>query len=312
MELKKTDGITLMKAFPGINTGIFNFFGDSPAWSTICDDVVMNNTLFFTFGKRIAAPVLTHFMFNDKTPLLPEDCLHTIDDNDANVLAQMILARYGEKWNRMLAINDADYNPLNNYDMTEKEIASTSGLTQDANTSNRSNTRAYTTSNELNSQYGDTRANTSTYSANDINNSNASTANNETEAADADTSIYAFNSADAVPANESGAKTVKSSSGLNKAENSITSNNKSASSESVTGKREEAGKRLESESGVAQEASNSTITKNDATTRTLTRSGNIGVTTSVQMLTQERNFWTWSYIRTIIEDVAAFLTIGVY
>lgn len=304
--------MSLMKAFPGINTGIFNFFGETPPWATICDDIVMNNTLFFTFGRRLASPVLSHFMFNDKQPLLPQDCLHTIDDADANVLAQMILARYGKKWERLLAVNDADYNPLHNYDMTEKETSSTSGLTKGVNDINRSDTRARTATDTTNNNYNETRSDTGSYTGKDVNTSTASAINNDTETADGGTDIYAFNSTDSVPTSESEAKTVKSSSSANKSDNSVTSENKTLSSESSTGENAGMSKRVESDSGKALETTNSATTKNDAMSRTLTREGNIGVTTSVQMLTQERDFWTWSFIRVIVEDVANFLTIGVY
>jgi len=270
----------LKDAFPLINYGIFDFMGESPIWQSICDNVVMNNTLFFTFGNRIAAPPLSYFMCNDKTPILDKNTLHTIDDEDANAIAQMILARYGEKWKRMLVINDAEYNPLNNYDMTEKEALSSSG--KEIGTRNNS--------------YSNITANTNSAESSDSSSSDTISANTQTQTGAGDTSIYAFNSVDAVPTNETSADSETANSSSGKTDVKSNSTAKTTSSESGTGKNEE---------------SNET-NKIDSATRTLTRSGNIGVTTSVQMLEQERNFWAWSYIRVIIEDVADFLTIGVY
>ncbi len=301
-----------MKAFPGINTGIFNFFGDTPVWSSICDDIVMNNTLFFSYGKRIAAPVLSHFMFNDKTPLLPADVLHTIDDTDANVLAQMILARYGKKWSRLLAVNDAQYNPLNNYDMTEKETGSVTGITQETDNTTRLNTVSRTSTGESNQNYSDTRLNAQTLSGSDLNTTNNAVVETQTETSDADSSIYAFNSDDAVPTNENTAKDTKSVSNSGKSDVSSVIDRKSASNDSGAGNRSESENRVESESANATGVDSKDAVRSETNLRTLERAGNIGVTSSVQLLTQERDFWTWSYIRVIVEDVADFLTIGVY
>lgn len=270
----------LKNAFPLINIGIFDYMGESPPWNQICDNVVMNNTLYFTYGERLAAPVLSYFMCNDKTPALDENTLHTIDDADANAIAQMILARYSEKWKRMLAINNAEYNPLNNYDMTEKEALSSSGK--------ETGTR--------DSEYSKNAANTNTTETSVKSATDSISARTQTQSGDSDTSIYAFNSVDAVPANTANAENKTADSETGKTDANSAENVKSASSET----------------GVGKNSENNTVNKIDSTTRTLTRSGNIGVTTSVQMLEQERNFWVWSYIRVIIEDVADFLTIGVY
>ena len=45
----------------------------------------------------------------------------------------------------------------------------------------------------------------------------------------------------------------------------------------------------------------------------LTRSGNIGVTTSQQMIEQERNVWIWNFFREIVfPAVDRVLTIPIY
>lgn len=48
------------------------------------------------------------------------------------------------------------------------------------------------------------------------------------------------------------------------------------------------------------------------TDRTLTRSGNIGVTTSQQMIESERQLWLWKYFDIIFKDVDSLLTIDIY
>ena len=46
---------------------------------------------------------------------------------------------------------------------------------------------------------------------------------------------------------------------------------------------------------------------------TLTRSGNIGVTTSQQMIESERALWVWNFFRDVVfPDIDRVLTIQVY
>lgn len=47
-------------------------------------------------------------------------------------------------------------------------------------------------------------------------------------------------------------------------------------------------------------------------TRQLTRSGNIGVTTSQQMLKSEREVWQWVFFDKVFSDIDSFLTIPIY
>lgn len=51
---------------------------------------------------------------------------------------------------------------------------------------------------------------------------------------------------------------------------------------------------------------------NTNTDRTLKRTGNIGVTTSQQMIESERNIWIWDYFKTIYKNVNEILTIPYY
>lgn len=47
-------------------------------------------------------------------------------------------------------------------------------------------------------------------------------------------------------------------------------------------------------------------------TRTLTRSGNIGVTTSQQMIQSEIDLWQWNFYKDVIVDVMNMLTLSTY
>ena len=49
-----------------------------------------------------------------------------------------------------------------------------------------------------------------------------------------------------------------------------------------------------------------------STGRELTRSGNIGVTTSQQMITSERKLWDWIYFEKVFEDIDSVLCLDIY
>ena len=57
---------------------------------------------------------------------------------------------------------------------------------------------------------------------------------------------------------------------------------------------------------------NDTDTKTINGTRTLTRSGNIGVTTSQQMIESERELWMWNFFDIVFADLDNILVLKVY
>lgn len=106
-----------------------------------------------------------------------------------------------------------------------------------------------------------------------------------TVSTDADTNnkVYGFNSTSAVPQSES-------------TNGSTVTTKSDADKNIVTETETETGTRTEKETG----------------TRTLTRSGNIGVTTSQQMLESEIKLWEWSFYETVFKDVDKVLTTPIY
>lgn len=61
-----------------------------------------------------------------------------------------------------------------------------------------------------------------------------------------------------------------------------------------------------------ESTSSGTTSGENSTDRTLTRSGNIGVTTSQQMIESERNLWMWNFFDVVFSDIDKVLTLGVY
>lgn len=149
------------------------------------------------------------------------------------ILATIAYVTYGNKWDKLYATLNFEYNPIENYRMTETE--------------------------NIDKEIDSSRTNTGTISTN-----NDSIANNK---------VYAFNSSD----------------------NPIDTDKVVGDSDSL-------------------ETQNLTerIGDNEGIDRTMTRSGNIGVTTSQQMIESERELWNWNFFNVVFEDLNELLTLKVY
>lgn len=66
------------------------------------------------------------------------------------------------------------------------------------------------------------------------------------------------------------------------------------------------------ETGETKEVREKTNMNNSTEDRTLTRHGNIGVTTSQQMLQSEIQLWQWTFFNDVFKDIDTILTIQTY
>lgn len=105
-------------------------------------------------------------------------------------------------------------------------------------------------------------------------------------AANTETGVYGFNSTNAVA--------------------SDTADNTTSNQETRNLTRLETPNISESDSGT------SSGTESGEFSRTLTRKGNIGVTTSQQLLQSEISLWQWSFFNQVFEDIDKILTLQVY
>lgn len=95
-----------------------------------------------------------------------------------------------------------------------------------------------------------------------------------------ETGIYGFNSADSVPANDATNTGSESTSDTRTGTDDLTITGTGSSSESGTELR--------------------------------TRRGNIGVTTSAQMLTGDTEFWKWNFMTDVMNMIASFISLKIY
>lgn len=204
-------------------------------------------------------------------------------------LATLCVNLYSNEWERLWDVRQSEFNPIENYKMIESgNDTETIGYgKKTTETRNLSHGKTGTDSREPNLTETTTPDLTETTTPNTSVNS--------------EDSIYGFNSTSPVPSStrsetESGANT-KTQTGVNTRKETGTDTTTYNTTETDTGTTN------------SQDSGEDTRT----TTHQFTRSGNIGVTTSQQMLQSSIDLWKWNYFRDVIfPDVDRILTLPIY
>lgn len=247
-------------------------------WST--DSTLLDIEYLGRSGNKIITPLL------DSMAELNTDTKLTADQ--VTLLAKIIHAKFNNTWNKLYATTTVEYNPINNYDMIETETttdASTSDSTATSTTNNISTT-------DIIDHVVDSGIQESTDTLNKNNTTKTSGSDN--------TSKFGFNTATAVPTDSSNAQTSQEST-----DTSTDTNKQSNNSQSDT-----------TSNNTTSADTKNTSTDNNKTNhdiqRKLTRSGNIGVTTTQQMLESERQLNTWIFFEHVYQDIDSILTTSTY
>lgn len=239
-------------------------------------------------------------------------------------LAKLIYDKFAAKWDRLFDTLNEPYNPLENYNMDESSIETITGTedTQNVQSQNQSSKdkTVGSTSKELNDTNieqtqgtQETSYDSSTETAYD-----SSTTTQDVTESDSNNSIFAFNSEVAAPQNESasvatntqtttkdGADTTsKDGTDTVTTDTNKTDNRKSKEDTSAFTKNE-----TELEGNATQKGS-----KEHEQSRNLkhNRHGNIGVTTSQQMLESELELRRYDLLSVIFEDCDSVLCLNIY
>lgn len=285
---------------------------------------------------------------------------------DMAYLAQTFMTIHGDSLNRLYAIYDLEYNPIQNYDSTERETISgsdgdtvTRGLSitgTDTGTDTTThghivdtvvdNDRSVTGNGASDTTTADTE-NKTTETARDGDNTETATDTRVITTSDDSSvenvktetrfnentaeSVYGFNSGTAVPSAESttsrtsettdntitdrdaaethsGAITTRTlidedtdttETTTRSGSVSVETSNSELTTDDTTTTETHSGQDVAGHSQTTSEthSENSTRSGTHSNTRTLTRAGNIGVTTSQQMIESEIALWQWNFIK---------------
>ena len=193
-----------------------------------------------------------------------------LETSEKTLLSTVIMARYGVNWAKLWATREFEYNPIENYSMTENMTDDTT-VDEFGHVLTRVNDTSHTkTGTETNTP------DTTETSVPNMENSNM---------------VYGFNSSSPVPTGES--KQTGSNTLTRTGTETVEYDTTDADTGSIT----------DTESG------DNTHTRNYE----LTRKGNIGVTTSQQMIQSERDLWLWDFFEDVVfPDVDKILTLSIY
>lgn len=197
-----------------------------------------------------------------------------LNADDIIILSNVIYNHYGLKWEKLYDTLFLEYNPIENYDSYEEESPAETTETITPAETTETTTPAETTETTTPAETTET-----------ITPAETETKNN----------IYGFNSSVSVPSNEG--------------QISVTTDGKTVITVDNDGKiihtTETAGtnKITVDESGVKKTTTDKS--------RTLHRHGNIGVTTSQQMLQSERDLWKWEFLNTVFDDINKIITLPI-
>ena len=228
--------LTLNDVYPEwITKGIFSYLNALEVpWK---NDITGNELDIIYHGSRsghkLIGSLIENFLENN-----------VVSEENKITIAQAIYALYIKNWNALYKTLSLEYNPIENYSMTEIENV------QDSHKGT------------VESDSTDTNTNTENTIVND-------TANNQ---------LWSFNSTDSVNSDKQVGDTTRNVDG------STNSTHKNTDTE----------------------------TKDITSDRTLKRSGNIGVTTSQQMIESERQLWLWNFFESVFSDIDKILVLKIY
>lgn len=227
-------------------------------------------------------------------------------------LATAIYTMFGDKWEKLWDAINAEYDPLNNYDMTETE--ETHGTNRETLTKTGTNTttmtgtdtNAKTGTETLNMTGTDTHAKTGTETLNMTGTDTTNhTGNTENEVSAFNSSSYVDNSKDTQNTTDAETRNMSDATTYNTTD-AETRNMSDATTFNTTN--------LETRNMTDTETRNTTDTTSGGNdeARTLTRSGNIGVTTNQQMLQSEIELRKWNFFLSVFNDIDSMLTLSIY
>jgi len=258
------------------NEGIFTELGKLFDWMS--DDAEYLNYDYYlnNSGDKEVSP-----LFNK---------LYEKDSTGYNAtLATILKVKFGDNWNRLYEVFiESEYNPIDNYSMTEEGTDTNTNTRTDNLTHGTTNTRT----NDLTKSESLTTSGTDeTKVQSDFTTSQSSESGVQT---------YGFNSTSPVNQNDTSG-TVTSATKGSADDNKTTTTKNGQNTDTIT------------DTGTVTDKGTATDTgtvKDDGTiTHKLTRSGNIGVTTSQRMITAELELREWNLIKHIYNDIDSVLTL---
>jgi hypothetical protein len=277
--------VTMEEAYPGMisGDGIFSDLQqEGVPWASANVAQALDVAYYARSAGRLGGPYVTKLMGDQEA----------LTSQQRATIAHMLSVVFGVKWTKLWDTAEVEYDPIENYRMVETETSTGSRSDQATRTGTvgDSGTSAVAHTGTV-SRSGTER----TQGTIDYDKSETSTGTNTD-------SVFGFNSTGAVPSDSGTASATRT--------NDDSETHDMTTTDSTT----------DTMNNTDTTTSSNTQTRNlsdssegeTSTERELTRSGNIGVTTSQQMLQSERELWSWSYFDVVFQDIDRTLCLSVY
>ncbi len=274
-----------------INNGIFTFLNtlDVP-WKE--KNIFQQLNLQYhgnISGKKETSPLVDSLIVENN-----------LTENSKTMLAMSIFSIYSNKWSKLYRILSLEYDPIENYNMTETEQATSTNDNTDTIITNTTN------SNNV------TETNTGTNTANDSENTTGKNIITDSRTVDennnvtSNNSLYGFNSTSGVNSDSQNGTETRNLTDNNTHNDDLKGTRTNEHSENINTSK------VTAQKNDVKDVKDGTHTENSSQDRTLTRHGNIGVTTSQQMLNSEIELWQWDFFSGVFKDIDKILTIQTY
>ena len=288
----------LNDAYPNgfLGDAIFDKF-INPPWESSYKASDLNLQFFSKYGQKPITPLLEHFMTDNG-----------ISKSDQQRISDLLLDRFRTNWTRKFNILSVDYNPIENYNMVETSKDTNTGTDSDVGGSNEtsSNSNTGTVTDNNTESISNVTENTGTVT----NENTGSQTGTEQGTTTNNDGVFGFNSTTKVNSSENTGTNNKNVTNTTNEENTQTLATKVEDTNTKTSTNTQT---LDTTNSVDKVVStNNTKTLNLETNHELTRTGNIGVTTSQQMIESEIKLWDWNFIDSVFKDIADILTLPIY
>lgn len=274
-----------------INNGIFTFLNslDVP-WK----DKNIYQQLNMQYHGNISGK-------KDTSPLVDSLIVeNNLTDNSKTMLAMSIFSIYSNKWSRLYRILSLEYEPIENYNMTETEKTTSTNENTDTITINTTNSNDITETNTGTNTSNDSE---NTTGKNVITDSRTITENNNVTN---NNSLYGFNSVSGVNADSQNGTETRNTTDENTHNDDLKGTHTNEHSENINISK------VTAQKNDIKDIKDGTHNENSSQDRTLSRHGNIGVTTSQQMINSEIDLWQWDFFSGVFKDIDKILTIQTY
>lgn len=292
-----TDYKRLSDVFPdGITgTGIFSAMGGSLPWESVINSSLLDVMYFGNFsGDKIISPLIRRRLNNDQ-----------LSDGDKTIIANIIKSMFIRQWSATWEALQAEYNPLNNYDMKE----SSKDSTVETNTGDQTNSRTVNDDESTTNTKDITETDTGTRSTESSITYGQKIVNDGSNDHNIDTAVFGFNAV-SNPANS------ERTDDLNTIENTQTHSGKDESDNTITDNLNHTTKgsddigRKRDLTDVNKRTDN--LNRDVSFEHELTRSGNIGVTSSQQLIQSEIELRQFNFFTQVFKDVDSVLALSIY